>query len=112
MLARFRGATSCMWPQRPCILQDFWEDQVRILRNLPHLHWTMRLNEYVTGIRRGYRFPRQTEFALLHPKTTADAKVGRTLYDSIRMRHFSRMKNSIYKRLPWRRQTEWVTAAV
>src|SRR5438270_7710007 len=32
-----------------------WEDQFRMLRNLPHLRWTMRLNEYLTGVRRGYR---------------------------------------------------------
>jgi hypothetical protein len=72
----------------------------------------MRLNEYLTGIRRGYHFPHEPEFALLHPKTTAAASVGRAFYSSIRMRHLSRMRNSIYKRLPWRRPIEWVSAPV
>src|SRR5436190_15103930 len=56
-------------PKSPSVLQDSWEDQVRLLRNLPHLHWTMRLHEYLTGIRRGYHFPHEVEFALVHAKT-------------------------------------------
>src|SRR5437764_11479397 len=28
-------------------LRILWEDQFRVLRNLPHLRWTMRLNEYL-----------------------------------------------------------------
>ena len=96
----------------PDVLEDFLEDQVRILRNLPHLHWTRRLHEYVAGIRRGYHFPHELEFTLLHPKTKAKTTSGNLFYKSIRMRHLSRLKNSIYKRLPWRHPIEWVNASV
>jgi len=89
-----------------------WEDQFRMLRNLPHLRWTMRLNEYLTGVRRGYRFPHTFEYALLHCKTKARQTHQRAFYRSIRMRHLSRMKNSLLKRLPWRRRTQWVAADV
>src|SRR5436309_77058 len=50
-------------------LKVLWEDQFRMLRNLPHLHWTLRFNEYLTGVRRGYRFPHTLDCALLHCKT-------------------------------------------
>lgn len=89
-----------------------WEDQTRILRNLPHLYWTMRLNEYLTGMRRCYRFPHSTDYALLHPKTVQWGLQQRAFYKSIKMRHLSRMRNSIFKRLPWRRPIEWVAAEV
>jgi glycosyltransferase involved in cell wall biosynthesis len=87
-----------------------WEDQFRMLRNLPHLRWTMRLNEYLTGVRRGYRFPHTFDYALLHCKTRARQTHQRAFYRSIRMRHFSRLKNSLVKRLPWRKDTHWVSA--
>jgi glycosyltransferase involved in cell wall biosynthesis len=87
-----------------------WEDQFRMLRNLPHLYWTMRLNEYLTGVRRGYRFPHTLDHALLHCKTQARQDRQWVFYRSIRMRHWSRIKNSIFKRLPWRTKTQWVEA--
>jgi glycosyltransferase involved in cell wall biosynthesis len=75
-----------------------WEDQFRMLRNLPHLRWTLRLNEYLTGVRRGYRFPHTLDYALLHCKTQRRQTSQRAFYRSIRMRHVSRMKNSLLKR--------------
>jgi glycosyltransferase involved in cell wall biosynthesis len=95
---------------RDAALTIVWEDQFRMLRNLPHLRWTMRLNEYLTGVRRGYRFPHTLDYALLHCKTRARQTHQRTFYRSIRMRHWSRIKNSIFKRLPWRTKTQWVEA--
>jgi glycosyltransferase involved in cell wall biosynthesis len=89
-----------------------WEDQIRILRNLPRLYWTMHLNEYLTGMRRCYRFPRLLDYALLHPKTVNSAAKQRLFYKSIKMRHVSRVKNSIFKRVPWRRRIEWIAADV
>jgi glycosyltransferase involved in cell wall biosynthesis len=97
-------------PTSPGVLRYFWEDQVRLLRNLPHLRWTMRLDEYLTGIRRGYKFPRGPDYALLHPKTVRSATAGQAFYRSIQMRHLSRMRNSVFKRLPWRQRTEWIEA--
>jgi glycosyltransferase involved in cell wall biosynthesis len=91
-------------------LTILWEDQTRLLRNLPHLYWTMRLNEYLTGIRRGYRFPHTLDYALLHVKTRERQVRQRVFYRSVHMRHLSRLRNSIFKRLPWRRETEWVAA--
>ncbi len=91
-------------------LTILWEDQFRMLRNLPHLRWTMRLNEYLTGVRRGYRFPHSLDYALLHCKTQRRQVRQRVFYRSIRMRHLSRMKNSLLKRLPWRPRTQWVAA--
>jgi glycosyltransferase involved in cell wall biosynthesis len=93
-------------------LTILWEDQFRMLRNLPHVRWTMRLHEYLTGVRRGYRFPHTLDYALLHCKTQERQARQRVFYRSIRMRHLSRMKNSLLKRLPWRRDTEWVSADV
>jgi glycosyltransferase involved in cell wall biosynthesis len=93
-------------------LTTFWEDQTRILRNLPHLRWTMRLNEYLDGIRRGYRFPRELNYALLHSKTKGRQQRQRVFYRSMHERHISRIKNSIVKRLPWRRDTVWIAAEV
>jgi glycosyltransferase involved in cell wall biosynthesis len=87
-----------------------WEDQFRMLRNLPHLYWTMRLNEYLTGVQRGYRFPHSLDYALLHCKTQARQDRQWVFYRSIRMRHWSRIKNSIFKRIPWRTKTQWVEA--
>jgi glycosyltransferase involved in cell wall biosynthesis len=93
-------------------LKILWEDQFRILRNLPHLRWTMRLNEYLIGVRRGYRFPHRLDYALLHCKTQGRQVRQRAFYRSIHMRHLSRMQNSLAKRLPWRRQTQWISADV
>jgi hypothetical protein len=87
-----------------------WEDQTRILRNLPHLKWALHLNEYLTGIRRGYRFPRTREYALMHCKTRQRQERQRVFYRSVHMRHFSRVANSIRKRLPWHSETDWVAA--
>ena len=93
-----------------------WEDQVRVLRNLPRLRWTLRLNEVLLGVRRGYRFPHSLDYALLHCKTRQRQARQRAFYRSIRLRHLSRVVNSIAKRLPWRtetrwrEETEWVTA--
>jgi glycosyltransferase involved in cell wall biosynthesis len=89
-----------------------WEDQFRILRNLPCLRWTMRANEYLTGVRRGYRFPHTLDYALLHCKTRQRQARQQVFYRSIRMRHLSRMRNSIIKRLPWRQPTEWVSLSL
>ena len=91
-------------------LRILWEDQFRLMRNLPNLRWTMRLNEYLTGVRRGYRFPHTLDYALLHCKTEGRQARQRVFYRSIHMRHWSRMKNSALKRLPWRTQTQWVEA--
>ncbi len=89
-----------------------WEDQYRIMRNLPHLHWTMRLDEYPAGVRRAYRFPHDLAYALLHFKTRERQARQRAFYRSIRTRHLSRIRNSIVKRLPWRQATEWVSQPV
>ena len=97
-------------PTDACVLRYFWEDQVRLLRNLPHLHWTLRLDEYLADIRRGYRFPRIADYALLHPKTVQRGAERQAFYRSIRMRHLSRIRNAIAKRLPWRQRTEWIEA--
>lgn len=91
-------------------LMILWEDQTRLLRNLPHLRWTLRLNEYLTGIRRGYRFPHTADYALLHCKTKARLARQRVFYRSVHIRHLSRVRNSIVKRLPWRHETEWIAA--
>ena len=91
-------------------LRISWEDQFRVMRNLRHLRWTMRLNEDLTGVRRGFRFPHTPEYALLHCKTQARQSRQWVFYRSIRMRHLSRMKNSVLKRLPWRTRTQWISA--
>jgi glycosyltransferase involved in cell wall biosynthesis len=88
----------------------YWEDQTRILRNLPHLKWVLRLHEHLTGIRRGYRFPHTRDYALLHCKTRARQARQRAFYRSLHMRHVTRAADSVRKRLPWRRVTEWVAA--
>ena len=91
-------------------LTVLWEDQFRILRNLPRLRWTLRMHEYLTGVRRAYRFPHDLEYALLHCKTHERQAGQSAFYRSIWMRHPSRIKNSIVKRLPWHQQTEWVSS--
>ena len=91
-------------------LRISWEDQFRVMRNLRHLRWAMRLNEYLTGVRRAYRFPHTLDYALLHCKTEARQSRQWVFYRSIRMRHLSRMKNSVLKRLPWRTRTKWISA--
>jgi glycosyltransferase involved in cell wall biosynthesis len=88
--------------------QPHWEDQFRILRNAPEIHWTMPLNEYLTGMRRCYRFPQADRYALLHPKIISSQRWR--LYQSFKWRKFHRYKNSIMKRLPWRPKVEWVSA--
>jgi glycosyltransferase involved in cell wall biosynthesis len=87
-----------------------WEDQFRLLRNSPALYWTMPLNEYLTGMRRCYRFPRAMRYALLHPKTVTRGQSQLEFYRSF-PRRLSKYRNSIAKRLPWRRKIEWVEAA-
>ena len=72
----------------------------------------MRWHEYLAGIRRGYRFPHDHDYALLHYKTHARQARQTAFYRSIHMRHFSRLKNSLVKRLPWRAETQWVSAEV
>jgi glycosyltransferase involved in cell wall biosynthesis len=62
-----------------------WEDQFRILRNLPQLYWTMPLNEYLTGMRRCYRFPQEPRYALLHPKSAKQATTQRRFYQSFKL---------------------------
>src|SRR5262249_41181387 len=94
--------------------QAFWEDQFRFLRNSPQLYWTMPLNEYLTGMHRCYRFPQELRYALLHPKSIERGVEQSRFYQSIRRQGFHRLhryRNSIVKRLPWRRKIEWVTAA-
>jgi glycosyltransferase involved in cell wall biosynthesis len=94
------------------IIHQDWGDQFRLLRNSPELHWTMPLDEYLTGMRRCYRFPQDLRYALLHPKTVARADERRRFYDTLVVRRrLARMRNSIVKRLPWRQSIEWVTAA-
>ncbi len=86
-----------------------WEDQFRILRNLPHLHWTMSLNEYLTGMRRCFRFPSSSQYVLLHPKSITRGQQQRGFYRSFRWRRpISKLKNSIMKRVPWRPAIEWI----
>jgi len=95
--------------KRPAML---WEDQFRIIRNLPHLRWRLRMHEYLSGVRRGYRFPRSLEYALLHCKTYERQARQFAFYRSVRMRHLSRMRNSVLKRLPWRQRTVWISSGV
>ena len=76
-----------------------WEDQIRILRNLPHLRWRRRLHEYLIGPRKIYRFPRTRDYVLLHAKTSARIERQQRFYRSMAARHFSRHLNSMMKRL-------------
>jgi len=87
-----------------------WEDQFRLLRNSPGLYWTMPLNEYLTGMRRCYRFPQALRYALLHPKTVTHGLKRLEFYRSFRFRNLNKYKNSIVKRLPWRPKIEWIAA--
>jgi glycosyltransferase involved in cell wall biosynthesis len=88
--------------------KSHWEDQFRILRNTPDLYWTMPLNEYLTGMRRCYRFPQLLRYALLHPKNIEHGTKQQQFYKSFRWRNLNRYKNSIAKRLPWRPRIEWI----
>lgn len=90
--------------------KPLWEDQYRILRNAPDLYWTMPLNEYLTGMRRCYRFPQSLRYALLHPKNIKHGTEQQAFYKSFRWRRLSRYRNSIAKRLPWRPRIAWVVA--
>jgi glycosyltransferase involved in cell wall biosynthesis len=90
------------------VLRYFCEDQIRVLRNLPHLQWRLRVDEELAHIRRGYRFPRGAEYALLHCKTVKAAAEAQAFYRSIRLRHVSRIRKAIARHLPWRQRTEWL----
>lgn len=87
-----------------------WEDQFRLLRNSPKLYWTMPINEYLTGMRRCYRFPQMPRYALLHPKATKYRQKRTEFYQSFGLRRLNRYKNSIAKRMPWRPKIEWIAA--
>src|SRR5262249_13844879 len=87
-----------------------WEDQYRLLRNAPHLYWTQRLNEYLTGMRSCYAVPRTKDFALLHAKSRRHGLRQGKFYRAIKLRPWERWRSSILKRLPWRPKVEWVTA--
>lgn len=88
----------------------FWEDQYRLLRNVPYLYWTQRLNEYLTGMRRCFAFPRASDYTLLHAKGRRHAQRQEKFYRAIKLRARERLRNSIFKRLPWRRKIEWINA--
>lgn len=85
--------------QNPIIKRAFWENQVRIIRNLPHLGWRRRLDEYVVGIRRCYRFPCEKDYALLHLKSLKRAEEGRSFYKSMKLRHFNFYADKMYQYL-------------
>jgi hypothetical protein len=75
-----------------------WEDQVRILRNLPKLKWVNHVNEGLSGIGRAYRFPSIADFRLLHVKTEARVHQQRKFYSTIPFKRLSRHLDSIAKR--------------
>lgn len=80
-------------------LYSNWEDQVRILRNLPNLKFVRRVDELLSGIRRAYKFPHTKEFALLHAKTSVRIERQQSFYRSIRLAAaLSKHWNSIAKR--------------
>lgn len=79
-------------------LNATWEDQIRILRNLPDLRWTRRLHEYLIGARRIYKFPRSFDYVLIHAKTLRKVMKQRQFYRSLLTRHLSRHINSVVKR--------------
>ena len=80
-------------------LYSNWEDQVRIIRNLPKLKFVKRVDELLAGIGRAYKFPHTKDFVLLHAKTSARIAQQQHFYRSI---HFSatlsKHWNSIAKR--------------
>jgi len=82
-----------------------WEDQVRILRNLPSLRWVKRVDEGLAGIRTLFRFPHTSEFALLHVKTSNRIKKQQAFYKTIKMRSLTKHWNSIAKRTFRRERT-------
>lgn len=84
-----------------------WEDQIRILRNLPHLRWTKRLHEYLIGADKICKLPRRAEYALLHVKTNARTNQQQHFYRRLKFRRFSKYWNSIAKRT-FRRQNPQV----
>lgn len=80
-------------------LYSNWEDQVRILRNLPKLRFVRRVHEVLAGIERAYKFPHTKDFALLHAKTSVRIERQQRFYRSIRLATtFSKHWNSIAKR--------------
>ncbi len=87
-----------------------WEDQVRILRNRPHLYWTRHLHETVVGYDRGYRFPRSLDYALLHGKTRRRKARQYAFYKTVHGRYVDRFKHSVRKRLGLLPAIEWVPA--
>jgi glycosyltransferase involved in cell wall biosynthesis len=86
-----------------------WEDQVRILRNLPKLKWVKRIDEGLSGVESLYKFPRTNEFALLHVKTETRSEQQMAYYRTIRMRSLTKHWNSIAKRT-FRRERSRVVA--
>lgn len=76
-----------------------WEDQIRILRNLPHLRFVRRVDELLAGIKRAYKFPHTKDFALLHVKTSERIERQKRFYRSIHLAAtLSKHWNSIAKR--------------
>lgn len=80
------------------------EDQPRIIRNLPAIHWILRVNEGIYGAKRYYKFPHRQEFILLHAKTSSRIQISNKLYDTIKFKRLERHLESIAKRtIRWRR---------
>lgn len=76
-----------------------WEDQIRILRNLPKLRFVRQLDELLAGIGRAYKFPHTKDFVLLHAKTAKRIEQQQQFYRSIRFAAaLSKHWNSIAKR--------------
>lgn len=76
-----------------------WEDQIRILRNLPKLRFVRQVDELLAGIGRAYKFPHTKDFVLLHVKTATRIEQQRQFYHSIRFATaLSKHWNSIAKR--------------
>jgi glycosyltransferase involved in cell wall biosynthesis len=102
-------------PMRDPLLLDWktephtWEDQVRIIRNLPRLKWVKRVDEGLSGVEMVYKFPRTEEFALLHVKTSARCEQQQAFYRSMWMRSLTKHWNSIAKRT-FRRERSRVVA--
>lgn len=66
-------------------LSSTWEDQVRILRNLPKLRFVRRVDELLSGIGRAYKFPHTKDFVLLHAKTATRIQGQQRFYRSIHL---------------------------
>jgi len=80
-------------------LSSNWEDQVRIMRNLPKLKFVRRVHELLAGINRAYKFPHTKDFVLLHAKTVTRIAQQQNFYRSIYFSAtLSKHWNSIAKR--------------